>query len=58
MTVEVSGTRYELAIEQLPGSNKYKVSGTVRGQRLEIERRGFNPALAGWRVAAQQKLRA
>jgi hypothetical protein len=56
--VELFGNQYEVVIERLPGKRVCRVSGSVVGERLQVEWSGHNAALARWRAAAQRKLKA
>lgn len=55
--VELFGNQYEVGVGRLSGWPIYMVSGSIEGEWLQIERYGRNAALAGWRAAAQQKLK-
>ena len=54
--VELFGIEHEVVIERLPESATYRASGSVMGQSLRIERRGYKAALSEWKAAAARKL--
>jgi len=56
--VELSGTEYEVTVEQRPRTTTCTVTGVVMGEQVQVKRLGRNSALASWRVAAAQKLKA
>jgi hypothetical protein len=58
VSVKVLGTAYEVSVEKLRDSMKYRVSGRVKGELVQIERVGYNAALATWKVIVAKKLQA
>jgi hypothetical protein len=57
LSVILLGNDYGVEIEKLAGSKKFRASGSVKADTVQVECRGYNAALSGWRLAAAKKLK-